>query len=232
LDERGHVYFNDVASWRRIPEYERFIRQSPAAEIAARLMGSSKANIFYDSVFVRSFGTTARTPWHQDVPYWCVEGDHVIGLWLPLDPVARENALEFVRGSHRWGRQFRRLSFFEPGREEHTFSVARDAAAAEPMPDIDAERAKHDIVAWAMEPGDCIAFHGMVIHGGSGNLAPDRRLRVFVTRWTGDDARYALKPGGVDPDLKGHGLKPGDAMDCAMFPRIWPRAADAEREGV
>jgi hypothetical protein len=31
----------------------------------------------------------------------------------------------------------------------------------------------------------------------------------------------------VRPLFEGHGLKPGDAMDSAYFPRVWPGAAGA-----
>ena len=33
-------YFNDYFNWRRIPEFEEFVRLSPAAEIAGKLMKS------------------------------------------------------------------------------------------------------------------------------------------------------------------------------------------------
>ena len=33
-------YFNDYFNWRRIPEFEEFVRSSPAAEIAGKLMKS------------------------------------------------------------------------------------------------------------------------------------------------------------------------------------------------
>ena len=39
-------------------------------------------------------------------------------------------------------------------------------------------------------------------------------------------ARNYLKENGQNPPpLEGHGLQPGDAMTCEMFPQVWPRAA-------
>src|SRR5690606_18477869 len=114
----------DVVSWRRIPEYERFLTQSPTGQIAARLMGSKTARVFYDSMFYRTAGTRARTPWHQDKPYWSVEGQHVCSLWVPLDPVPRESALEFVRGTHAGDIVYYRDSFFADGQGTHTFESA------------------------------------------------------------------------------------------------------------
>ena len=48
----------------------------------------------------------------------------------------------------------------------------------------------------------------------------------------GDFAREAALLMGdlafVRPFFEGHGLKPGEAMDCDYFPRVWPRAADGD----
>ena len=44
------------------------------------------------------------TPWHQDQPYYCVDGADTVSLWIPLDVVPRERTLEFVGGSHSWGK--------------------------------------------------------------------------------------------------------------------------------
>ena len=66
----------------------RFALESPAAEIAGRIMQSDKINFFYDQLLVKEPGTHAPTPWHQDQPYWAVSGWQVASLWLPLDPVA------------------------------------------------------------------------------------------------------------------------------------------------
>ena len=228
-DGQGHIYFNDVANWRRIPAFERYVLHSAAAEIAARLMGSRKVNIFYDSLFYRTAGTSAPTPWHQDVPYWCIEGQDVCSIWTPIDPVPRESALEFVRGSHRSTAVYYRESFFEYG-NGHSFDGDSGRPNAEagrtPTPDVDADRSEYDIVAWDMEPGDCLAFCGMVLHGAPGNRSEARPLRALARRWPGDDARYALKPEGADPDLKGHGLESGEPFGGPMFPVVWRAGRD------
>ncbi len=227
-DEEGHIFFNDVVSWERIPEYRRFMLESPTAQIAATLMGSARANVFYDSAFYRTAGTASPTPWHQDVPYWCVTGNDVCSLWTPIDSVERTRALEFVRGSHLWETVFYRQSFFADGKGEHAFEESRDERADDEHarvapPDIAAERDKHDIVAWEMAPGDCLAFCGMVYHGHPGNRSKAGPLRALATRYVGDDARFAIKPEGSDPDLRGRGLEDGDPFGGSHFPVAWLR---------
>ena len=39
------------------------------------------------------------------------------------------------------------------------------------MPDIDAERDQHRILAWDMEPGDALFFHFRTPHGAPANKA-------------------------------------------------------------
>src|SRR6187200_2226559 len=95
------AFIEDFCSWQRIPEIEAFIRTSPAAEIAAELMGSLTVRLYHDHMLVKEPGTRQRTPWHQDLPYYNVAGRLNVSMWIPVDPVPRESTLEFVKGSHR-----------------------------------------------------------------------------------------------------------------------------------
>ena len=163
-------------------------------------------------------GTGERTPWHHDQPYYPVDGAMIGSIWLPLDPVDRATSVEYVAGSHRWGRWFRPRYF---NRDNTRLAVADERM--EEMPDIDAMRSELTVLRWSLEPGDCIFFHGLSVHGAPGNPSATRRRRAWATRWLGEDTRYAERAGQISPPLDGHGLQPGDAMDCALFPRVWPR---------
>lgn len=214
-------FLTDFCMSHRLPEFRKFICESPAGGIAAALMRSKRTNFFYDAIWVKGTGTPKRTRWHQDQPYYSVDGQHMCIFWLPLDPVAKDVSLELIRGSHKWGR------WFQPELTRSGKDLYPDTDAFERMPDIQAERAKYDIVSFDMQPGDIIAFHGMVVHGAPGNPNQQHRRRALSTIWLGDDAVYAERPGPVRPLFQGHGLKPGDAMDCAYFPRVWPGTAPA-----
>jgi len=93
----------------------------------------------------------------------------------------------------------------------------------ERMPDIETHRQDYDIVSYEMVPGDCLAFAGLTVHGAPGNASDQRQRRALSTVWMGDDAVFAERPGKVRPLFEGHGLRPGDSMDCDYFPRAWPR---------
>ena len=99
-------FLTDFCMAQRIPEFREFLVESPAAEIAARLMRSQRINFFYDAIWVKEQGTRKRTRWHQDQPYYPIDGTQMCVFWTPLDPVSREVCLELVRGSHRWRRWF------------------------------------------------------------------------------------------------------------------------------
>ena len=211
----GH-FFGDYCNWRRISEYEDFARNSPAAAIAGALMGSAKVNFFHEHVVVKEPGTSDRTPWHHDQPYYCVDGFDNVSLWLPLDPVPRERGVEFIAGSHRWGRWFTPTKFVG-------VDYQRGDTGYETMPDIEAERHKYEIVSFDMEPGDCAAFHFRTVHGAPGNASPEARRRAVAFRWTGDDARFAIRQGEMSPpfpDFPDCALRPGDALDSPLFPVI------------
>ena len=173
--------------------------------------------MLWDDVFYRTIGLDQPTPWHQDLPYWPVEGETVCSLWFPLDPVPEESVLSFVPGSHRMGR-YERLSFRDGGKGSH-FEGERDDAV--PIPDIDADPEGHGVKRWALAPGDCLAFAGYTLHGAPGNRSPDRPLRAVSLRFAGDGATYAVRPEGTSPSFAGHGLAHGDALDSALFPVVW-----------
>ncbi len=211
----GH-FFGDYCNWSRIAEYEDFARNSPVADLAGALMGSSKVNLFHEHVVVKEPGTQDRTPWHHDQPYYCVSGDDNVSIWIPLDPVPKERGVEFIQGSHKWGR------WFIPTKFTGT-DYKREDEGFETIPDIEANRENYDIVSFGLEPGDCVGFHFRTIHGAPGNASGDTRRRAVSFRWTGDDARFVIRDGEMSPPFTEFDtctLNPGDVMDSDLFPVI------------
>lgn len=205
-------FFQDFCNWQRIPEFSAFVFDSPAAPLAARLMGSRTARFFHDHVLVKQAGTSTVTPWHQDLPYYPVEGTQSVSFWTALDPVARDTVMECVAGSHRWGKGFR------PTRFDGTPLYPRDGF--EQMPDIEAKRSELKIVGWDMEPGDAIAFNFRTVHGAPANRSA-RTRRAFSSRWVGDDAVFAERSGKTSPPFPGLKLKHGEPLEAPEFPLVF-----------
>ncbi len=204
-------FFQDFCNWNRIPEYRRFVTESSAAAVAGRLMRSKTARLFHDHVLVKEPGSSVVTPWHHDMPYYCVDVAMTCSLWITLDPVARDCVIEYVAGSHKWGREFRP--------ERFNGTPLNDGDSRERVPDIAANRADFDIRGWAMAPGDAVAFTYWTVHGAPANASTERR-RAFSVRWVGDDAVYAEK-GTHSPPFSDLGLKVGEPLTGDPFPLLW-----------
>ena len=225
-DDSGHTMFYDTLAWREIEQYKNFIFNSPAAQICGQLMKSTTINFFFDAVFVRSAGTKFETPWHQDEPYWSIEGYDACTLWMPLVPVKQKNCLSFVPGSHLFKSVFNQKNFGEltgNPKDQVDFSKVAD----QEFPDINADPESYGVVSWELQPGDCIAFNGRTMHGGSGKLDNDTSLKVFTTKWMGDDVRIKFRNYGMDPDFSSvmikKGLKSGDRPSTDMYPLVWSK---------
>ena len=213
-DDRGR-FVEDFCNWQRIDEYEEFIRRSPAAGIAGRLMGSDTVRLYHDHMLVKEPGTRQPTPWHQDQPYYNIAGTLTCSLWLPVDPVSRSATLEFVAGSQRG-----------PWLMPRTFMDSRarwfPEGSLQELPDIDGDRTAHEIVGWELEPGDGVFFHMLTLHA-AGGVEGDRRRRAFSVRFIGDDVVHAPRAWRTSPEFPGLSdrLAAGAAMDHPLFPVLW-----------
>ncbi len=211
LGDEGR-FFHDTFVWRRNAACRSFVFDSPAASIAAELMGASKINLFFDQWLIKEPGTSTRTPWHHDMTYWPIDGEQICTVWLALDRVTADSgAVEYIKGSHRWGRKFRPASF--GGGHQYTESIPE-------VPDIEAEREKHEIAQFDLEPGDCTVHHGLIVHGAPGNRTSACRRRAHTSRWTGDDVVFHPRDGLQEMPSFPPELTPGDPLDSELWPRI------------
>ncbi|MEE9321267.1 MAG: phytanoyl-CoA dioxygenase family protein [Granulosicoccus sp.] len=209
-DESGR-FFDDYCNWRRFVEFENTVWQSPAAAVAAALMQSKRVQMFHEHVLVKEPGTSKPTPWHQDSPYYFVEGEQTVSFWCPLDSV-EEATLRCVAGSHRWKKPVLPTRWLK----EDNFYL--ESSAYMPVPDPDGEAM--NIVEWPMQPGDAVAFNFRTLHGARGNLSAIRR-RAFSLRLIGDDARFVQRPGPTSPPFSGHGMKSGQILREDWFPLLF-----------
>lgn len=203
-------FFDDYCNWQRIPEFERFIRNSPAAEVAVRIMQSQKAQFFHDHVLVKAGGTAKPTPWHQDSPYYFVEGEQTVSFWIPVDPV-KEASLRLIAGSHRWPKLVRPVSWAD---DSDFYEQSADWMA---VPDPDANPDEFTVLEWEMEPGDAVLFDFRTVHGARGNHRENNR-RALSLRWVGDDARYVERLGRTSPPFPGHNMQTGQRLREDWFP--------------
>lgn len=212
-DDPGR-FFEDFCSWQRIPEYERIMRDSALPAIAATLMQSASARIYHDHLLVKEAGTRQPTPWHQDQPYYNVDGRQNVSFWIPVDPVPRETTLEFLAGSQD-GTWYMPRTFMTKQAKWFPEGALAD------IPDISLPENQQRVIGWALEPGDLVAFHMLILHAAPGSAT---RRRVFSARYLGDDMVHAPRTWRTSPEFEAlsSDLPAGVPMTHRLFPLVFP----------
>lgn len=223
-DEPGRTIANSHMA-RGNPAFMDFVKNSPAREIAARLMGLDEVRYFYDQLFIKEPGTRLATAWHHDLPFWPLAGNHVASVWLALTPVTRETSgLVYVAGSHKWDAMYRPV----PAVPREGFALAE----ADAFPDCPPFHKEFDnpayrFLSWDMEAGDCIVHHPMAVHGAGGNPSDAvRRVALSCRFFGGDISWYGPRtqfniPGAGEAELE-VGAFPADDD---LFPVVWRAGA-------
>jgi len=212
----------DTGAWQDLSNpaaYEAYgpmLSRSPIPGLLKWLWGGGPVWFMYEQIFSKE-GTENRTPWHQDSSYQPVTGSHLAVVWISLDPVPREETLEYCLGSHKG--PLYNASSFKPGDPTDPLYKSGDLPR---LPDIEAERGKWDIAGWATEPGDIVLFHPGVLHGGGAPGKTGRR-RTLTLRFFGEDSAYQSRPGPTAaPRVEGlhESLTDGDPFRHPIFPLL------------
>ena len=220
-----------VEDFRRRHDMEAIDRiacTSGLPEAVAALMGSGTVRLNHDHVLVREHGTARRTPWHQDQPYYDLDGHQTVSCWLSLDPVAADESLQVVAGTHL-GPWLMPRTFREGEAKWFPEGTLAD------LPDIDGalaeDPAAFDVRSYAVEPGDAVCFHFLSVHGAPGTSAG---RRVVSLRYVGDDVVRAARPWRTSPpfpELEGV-LDDGAPLVHPLFPVVWPEEPPPGGGGV
>jgi ectoine hydroxylase-related dioxygenase (phytanoyl-CoA dioxygenase family) len=89
------------------------------------------------------------------------------------------------------------------------------------VPDIDGHRDTYNVLGWALEPGDAVAFNYLTLHGAPANKSRHEQRRAFSLRLLGDNVRYAKREGiNTSPPFRGVTLPHGAVMDAPEFPLL------------
>lgn len=212
---------------RRIPEFRRFVFESPVGEAAARAMRSREVRFFFDEIFAKKPQSEEKTIWHTDRMGWPVTPDTTMvpSLWIPLTPITKANSLEVIAGTHTTPVDY---WLFSPNARKMIKPEGRA-----PHPDGESLRAHPDYAGrfrtWDMAPGDMLVVHPWALHYSHGNPTDDWRIALSV-RVFGDDVRWSPRPdclniAGVSFDEMIEGEKPGGDL----FPLLW--SEDGRRDG-
>lgn len=192
--EGGGVFLTDASDpeLTSTPQFSALIEKTPIVDMAAHFMSPGSIWFYYEQLFHKyGSGPARRTPWHQDTSYVPVEGPDIVRFWICLDAVDKEHSLEFVRGSHHG--QLYNGSSFNPDDDTAPLYAQGEMPV---LPDIQKARDQWDIVSWAVEPGDVLAFHPSMLHGGAATPAGKQRRSLSLV-FFGENAFFAPRPSGI-----------------------------------
>jgi len=218
-----------VTLWmaRLDPEFAAFAAESGLAELAGELMGAERVNFFYDQLFVKQTRSDNPTPLHQDLPYWPVEGQQIISIWVPFDHVTLENSVvQYVKGSHRWGRMFEPVSFQKDGAKR---AARVGSAGYEQIADPAALVAENETLSWELDPGDVLVHHPLTLHFATPNVSASESRRAIALRYVGPDSHFLDRPGNFmrsanPPPFWPRGpIISGAPIDGPDYPLAWPK---------
>ena len=207
-------FFDSYCNWPLIPEYWDFVFHSKAASLAGQIMRAQTSQFFHEHVFVKEPGTQRATPWHQDMPYYCVSGSQSVSVYVALDDIDEDSAVKFVRGSHRWDQLYHPKVWLTGD----DFNV--DDKTMQTMPAIQSTVDEQKIIGWPLQAGDAVLFNFRTVHGTMEAVTTKDR-RAFSTRWMGDDICYIERPGETSPPYADLELTTGDKMREDWFPIVW-----------
>lgn len=209
-DAGGFSYHQ--GAWTKVAPIRRFIFESHAPDLAWPFLESANLVFFYENLLIKEpHSDHAETPWHQDHPYYPLDGGKIVNCWTALDEIPVEMALRFLKGSHKDTTVYRTVNFGDP---ESVYAPAPSELPANP--DIDGDPAA-EVLTTAMAPGDALVWSSRTFHSAPGNSL-DRRRAAISLNWVGDDVVYNARPSVAS--YHHESLRVGQSIACEKFPTV------------
>jgi ectoine hydroxylase-related dioxygenase (phytanoyl-CoA dioxygenase family) len=221
-DDDAPGYFEDFWVWDRHQGFENFVFQSPAAKIAAELLGAKKINLVMDNWFFREAGSKSGAPFHHDISYFDFEGSMCV-LWLPLASVKRHEGIAWVKGSHLWNKLFLRTRFRE-GYQEDGEAGEVNGKTYHLTPDILNNQQNYEFLEWDFELGDCVFFDMRTLHGNLNQAIPDNNVHRYTLRMAKEGSKVEYRGTWAQAErtiMEANGYQNGDDLSGGMFPTLY-----------
>jgi ectoine hydroxylase-related dioxygenase (phytanoyl-CoA dioxygenase family) len=221
-DDDAPGYFEDFWVWDRHQGFEKFVFQSPAAKIAAELLGAKKINLVMDNWFFREAGSKSGAPFHHDISYFDFEGSMCV-LWLPLASVKRHEGIAWVKGSHLWNKLFLRTRFRE-GYQEDGEAGEVNGKTYHLTPDILNNQQNYEFLEWDFELGDCVFFDMRTLHGSLNQVMPGKNVHRYTLRMAKEGSKVEYRGTWAQAErtiMEANGYQNGDDLSGGMFPTLY-----------
>ncbi len=194
------IFIQCVNLWTRYPTVKPFVLSPRLGKIAARLMGTP-ARIWHDHALFKEPHTGAKTPWHQDTPYWPhAQKMHQLTIWVALrDATIQNGCMSFIPGTHR-------MFDIEPvnlANPQDLYDVAPQTKGLKP-------------VTCELKAGSVTVHNGMTFHYAGPNRSDGFR-EVIAIIYMPDGTTYFPSPHQTTDPLK---LQPDQKLDQDLFPLV------------
>lgn len=206
-DRAGGVYYKvlnqRVNTWRDHGGMAKFVLSPRFADMARQLTGFSGIRLFHDHALWKMPQDSKETPWHQDFPYWPMQQDGALSIWIPLEDVDETNGcMAFVPKSH-------------------LLKNVRGVPLAEPHDIFSDENVKGKLdrssaVVVPLKAGSVTFHNGLTFHYAHANRS-DQPRRVLAIIYMPDGTTFS---GKKHPVTDGLNLQPGDKLAGALFPKL------------
>jgi len=222
-DKNLPSYLEDFWTWDLHKEFKDFVYNSPTAKIASELLEAKKINLVMDNWFFREAGSKSKPPFHHDISYFDFDGSMCV-LWLPLEPVKKQDGIAWVKGSHLWDRLFLRTRFND-GHQVDGIAGEVNGKKYEITPDILKNKSDYEFLEWDLELGDCVFFDIRALHGALHETTPSTDINRFTLRMAKENSKIIYRGDWAREEraiMEANGYKNGDNLSGNMFPKLWP----------
>jgi ectoine hydroxylase-related dioxygenase (phytanoyl-CoA dioxygenase family) len=197
--------------WTVDPVARAFVLSRRLARLAAELLGVDAVRLYHDNALSKLPGC-GRTPWHYDAHHYPIASEHVVTVWVPLQPTPRAmGPLAFARGIDTW-RLVADVPFskFDDSYDRRIAQTLRDGGVV--------------VDDAPFELGEVSFHHTRSLHTAGPNRTDLARM-ALATTYLEDGARLVDSPTLISGDYEKFmpGVTPGGAIASALNPVLFDR---------
>ncbi|MDB6094775.1 MAG: phytanoyl-CoA dioxygenase [Verrucomicrobia bacterium] len=194
------IFIQCVNLWHRYPDVKPFVLSHKLGRIAAQLSGLS-VRLWHDHALFKEPHTGAKTPWHQDTPYWPHQQKmHQLTIWIALqDTTIHNGCMSFIPGTQK-------MLDIEPvnlANPQDLHAVAPQTKGIKP-------------VTCPLTAGSCTVHNGMTFHYAGPNRSDGMREAIAIIYMPDGTTYHKVSHPVTDPLA----LPEGHKLDTEMFPLV------------
>ena len=194
------IFIQCVNLWHRYPAVKPHVLSAKLGGIAARLSGLP-LRLWHDHALFKEPHTGAKTPWHQDTPYWPHEQKmHQLTIWVALrDATIQNGCMSFLPGTQKH-LDIEPVNLADP---QDLYAVAPQTKGLKP-------------VTCELKAGSVTVHNGMTFHYAGPNRSDGMREAIAII-YMPEGTTYNKVSHPVTDPLN---LQQGQKLDGELFPVV------------